>query len=84
MGYNGHMSDVDPNNLTPGESVSQDNGERCGRSAGGYLVLMRRRVSGAGFVVSTEAPARPDVPAETITSNWAAANTAFDRLMHEY
>jgi hypothetical protein len=78
------MSDTDLSNLTPGQSASRDNGERWGRSAGGYVVLLRKRVSGPGFVVSTEAPARPEVPTETITTNWAAANRAFDRLMHEY
>lgn len=45
---------------------------------------LRRRVSEPGFVVTVDAEPRPDVPTELITHEWAAANVAFDRYMHEY
>ncbi|GGI86040.1 hypothetical protein GCM10011581_23900 [Saccharopolyspora subtropica] len=70
--------------LQPGQSEAKDNGERLGCSAGGRLVQLRRRVSEPGFVVTVDAEPRPDVPAELITHDWAAANAAFDRLMRAY
>ncbi len=70
--------------LRPGETHSEDNGERMGRSAGGRIVLMRRRKSAPGFVVTTDAEALPDVPNEVIRAEWAAANTAFARMMRAY
>jgi hypothetical protein len=87
MGYNGHMAE-NPNNelsaLQPGQIETKDNGERFGRSAGGCLVQLRRRVSEPGFVVTVDAEPRPGVPTELISHEWAAANAAFDRFMHEY
>lgn len=77
-------AEMNPNTLTAGESVANDSGERMGRSAGGHLVLLRRRSSEVGFVVTVDAPKRPEVPAETITSEWATANAAFDRMMTAY
>lgn len=70
--------------LRAGECLSQDNGERVGRSAGGRLVLMRRRRTTSGFVVTVDAQPRPEVPAETLSTEWAAANAAFDRMMKAY
>ncbi|GAB3291265.1 hypothetical protein [Parasphingorhabdus pacifica] len=70
--------------LSPGESVSRDNGERMGRSANGAQVLMRRRIGAEGYVVTVDATPRPEVPSETITTEWGPANAAFDRLMKEY
>ncbi len=70
--------------LRPGETQSEDNGERMGRSTGGRIVLMRRRRSSPGFVVTTDAEALPDVPNEVIRAEWAAANAAFARMMRAY
>ncbi|QIZ38882.1 hypothetical protein FDZ84_35770 [Saccharopolyspora sp. ASAGF58] len=87
MGYNGRMaenSNDDLSALKPGQVESKDNGERFGRSAGGCLVQLRRRVSEPGFVVTVDAETRPGVPTELITHEWGAANAAFDRFMHEY
>lgn len=70
--------------LQPGEVQASENGERFGRSVGGHLVQLRRRVSEPGFVVTVDAQPRVDVPAETITKGWTTANNAFERLMREY
>ncbi|MGW3469129.1 hypothetical protein ACWDKQ_11825 [Saccharopolyspora sp. NPDC000995] len=70
--------------LKPGQVESKDNGERFGRSVGGCLVQLRRRVSEPGFVVTVDAEPQPGVPTELITHEWGAANAAFDRFMHEY
>ena len=70
--------------LRAGETQSEDNGERMGRSAGGRIVLMRRRRSAPGFVVTADAEALPDVPNEVIRSDWAAANAAFAKMMRAY
>lgn len=84
VGYNGGMSTTEFESLAPGESISRDNGERLGRSSSGALVLMRRRKSSGGYVVTVDATPRPEVPSEVITADWGPANTAFDRLMKEY
>lgn len=81
--YNGAMSETKTSELVPGQSTHRDNGERMGRSDAGHLVLMRRRISEPGFVVTVDAPARPDLPTVVITAEWAHANTAFDRMMRE-
>ena len=70
--------------LVPGQSVARDNGERIGCSTGGRRVLMRRRTTTPGFVVTVDARADPEVPAETITSHWEVATAAFDRMMKHY
>ena len=70
--------------LRTGETRSEDNGERMGRSAGGRIVLMRRRKSAPGFVVTTDADPLPNVPNEVIRSEWAAANAAFAQMMRAY
>lgn len=77
------MSDTDTSALIPGQSTARDNGERIGRSQAGHLVLMRRRVVEPGFVVTVDSPQRPELPSEVITTGWAHANAAFDRLMRE-
>ncbi|GAA2794596.1 hypothetical protein GCM10010470_31910 [Saccharopolyspora taberi] len=84
MGYNEDMAETDAPSLQPGESRSNDSGERRGCSAGGRLVQLRRRVAEPGFVVVADAEPRPEVPTEVITTEWAVANAAFDRLMKEY
>lgn len=78
------MAEMNPDALRAGESVSNDHGERMGRSAGGHLVMLRRRRSEPGFVVTVDAPEVPEVPAEAITVEWATANAAFDRMMTGY
>lgn len=78
------MAEFSTATLQPGQTESNDQGERIGRSAGGRLVQMRRRVSERGFVVTVDAEPRAEVPAEVLTHEWSAANAAFDRLMHEY
>ncbi|MGP4017072.1 hypothetical protein [Saccharopolyspora sp. 5N708] len=70
--------------LRPGQVESRDNGERFGCSAGGCLVQLRRRIAEPGFVVTVDAEPRPGESRELITHEWAAANAAFDRFMHEY
>ncbi|WP_228046652.1 hypothetical protein [Saccharopolyspora montiporae] len=70
--------------LRPGDVQVGANGERFGRSTGGRLVQLRRRVSEPGFVVTVDAQPRAEVPAEVITTGWTTANTAFERLMREY
>jgi hypothetical protein len=87
LGYNGRMAENSDNELAalqPGQIETKDNGERFGRSAGGCLVQLRRRISEPGFVVTVDTEPRPGVPTELITHDWAAANAAFDRFMHEY
>lgn len=76
--------DMNPDALAAGQSVASDSGERIGRSSGGHVVLLRRRWTQTGFVVTVDAPQRPEVPTETITSEWATANAAFDRMMTAY
>lgn len=78
------MATSELDSLKPGECVSRDNGERMGRSANGALVLMRRRIGSEGYVVTVDAPPRPEVPSESITTEWRSANAAFDRLMKNY
>jgi hypothetical protein len=78
------MADDELASLQPGESIARDNGERFGRSRGGRMVLMRRRLSDEGFVVTVDAPPSVDEPTEVISREWAPANAAFDRLMHAY
>ncbi|WP_233575879.1 hypothetical protein [Saccharopolyspora rhizosphaerae] len=78
------MAEFSAATLQPGQTESNDQGERIGKSAGGRLVQMRRRRAERGFVVTVDAEPRPDVPAEVVTHEWAAANKAFDRLMREY
>lgn len=80
--YNGGMTNV--RTLQPGQVESSENGERFGCSRGGHLVQLRRRKAEQGFVVTVDAAPRPDVPAELLTHEWAAANATFDRLMREY
>ncbi len=70
--------------LSPGQSVGRDNGDRVGRSARGRLVRMTRRREDSRFVVTIDVdPAEEHVP-ETMTSNWRTANAAFDQLMHAH
>lgn len=69
--------------LQPGEVRARADGERYGRSVGGHLVQLRRRVAEPGFVVTADAQPRAGVPAETITRSWTTANGAFERLMRE-
>ncbi|TWF96040.1 hypothetical protein [Saccharopolyspora dendranthemae] len=78
------MAEFSSTTLKPGQIESNDQGERIGRSAGGRLVQLRRRVADRGFVVIVDAEPRSEVPAEVLTLEWSAANAAFDRLMHEY
>ncbi|WP_246536627.1 hypothetical protein [Saccharopolyspora endophytica] len=78
------MAEFTTATLQPGQIESNDQGERIGRSAGGRLVQLRRRRGDRGFVVTVDAEPRSEVPAEVLTLEWAAANSAFDRLMHEY
>lgn len=75
------MTEPTTDSLGAGESTSRENGERYGRSAGGRTVLLRRRRSEPGFVVSVDAPGNQDEPTEMITSEWGPANAAFDRMM---
>jgi hypothetical protein len=82
VGYNRAMTNIAT--LQPGQVESSENGERFGRSQGGHLVQLRRRKSEPGFAVTVDAEPRPEVPAELLTHEWAAANAAFDRLMREY
>lgn len=84
VGCNGGMAEFTTATLQPGQIESNDQGERIGRSAGGRLVQLRRRRGDRGFVVTVDAEPRSEVPAEVLTLEWAAANSAFDRLMHEY
>lgn len=84
MGYNRDMAEFNASDLQPGQIESKDNGERLGRSAGGHLVQLRRRVSTPGFVVTVDAEASAGVPTELLTQEWAAANAEFDRFMHEF
>lgn len=85
MGYNGDMTgDERLASLGAGESVPLAHGERVGRSQGGWPVRLRRRVTAAGFVVTTGAPVAHDATNEVVTSEWATANAAFDRLMKRY
>lgn len=84
LSYNGLMQEPATAVLQPGDVQTSENGERFGRSAGGRLVQLRRRVSEPGFVVTVDARPRADVPAETITKGWTTANNAFERLMREY
>ncbi|CAM02755.1 hypothetical protein A8924_3873 [Saccharopolyspora erythraea NRRL 2338] len=83
MRYNGVMADIDVSSLQPGQSESNESGERMGRSAGGHLVQLRKRVSEPGFVVTADVESRPEAPSEVITHEWASANVAFERLMRE-
>ncbi|MER6992563.1 hypothetical protein ABT337_26630 [Saccharopolyspora hirsuta] len=78
------MAEFNASDLEPGQIESKDNGERLGRSAGGRLVQLRRRISEPGFVVTVDAEASADVPTELLTQEWAAANAAFDRFMREF
>ncbi|MFR9732166.1 hypothetical protein ACL03H_23320 [Saccharopolyspora sp. MS10] len=71
------MADTDTTALVPGQSIARDNGERMGRSPGGHLVQLRRRIAEPGFVVTAD-----DVPDAVLTTDWAHANEVFDRLMH--
>ncbi|MHA6803442.1 hypothetical protein [Salinifilum ghardaiensis] len=70
--------------LAPGESATRDRGQRVGRSAGGRLVQLRRRVSEPGFVVTVDAEPAGGETTELITADWGAANTTFDRFMRRY
>ncbi|MDA3627217.1 hypothetical protein [Saccharopolyspora oryzae] len=78
------MAEFNASDLQPGQIESKDNGERLGRSTGGCLVQLRRRVSAPGFAVTVDAEARPGVPTELLTQEWAAANAAFSRFMREF
>ncbi|SFS77782.1 hypothetical protein [Saccharopolyspora flava] len=78
------MAEFSTATLQPGQTESNDQGERVGRSSGGHLVQMRRRVSDRGFAVTVDAEPRPEVPTEVLTHEWSEANSAFDRLMREY
>ncbi|GAA4616342.1 hypothetical protein GCM10023108_28600 [Saccharopolyspora hordei] len=84
MGYNRGMAEFNAADLQPGEVRTKENGERLGRSAGGHLVQLRRRVSGPGFAVTVDAEPRPGVPTEMLTLEWASANAAFDRFMRTF
>ncbi|KEI43984.1 hypothetical protein GU90_13555 [Saccharopolyspora rectivirgula] len=78
------MSGFDVSELQAGQSVSKETGERIGRSAGGRLVQLRRRVSERGFVVTVDALAEAGAQRELITQDWRTANATFDRFMREY
>lgn len=80
----GTMTNVNTASLQAGESTARDNGERYGRSAGGRMVLLRRRRAEPGFVVTVDAPGTQDEPTEMITSEWGAANAAFGRMMKAF
>jgi len=76
------MTDSGETLLQAGESTSAENGERCGRSRGGRLVLLRRRKADQGFVVTVDAPAdQGGESTEMLTAEWGSANAAFDRMM---
>ncbi|MER7015105.1 hypothetical protein ABT324_27050 [Saccharopolyspora sp. NPDC000359] len=78
------MARFNASDLEPGQVESKDNGERLGRSAGGHLVQLRRRVSEPGFVVTVDAEPSKGAPTELLTHEWAAANAAFDRFMRQH
>lgn len=78
------MDHEDLSFLNPGESVSNELGERTGRSRGGWAVRLRRRTTETGFVVTTDAPLSQDETSEMITTEWATANATFDRLMKDH
>lgn len=84
MSYNGTMPENVVTDLEPGQSATRDRGQRLGRSAGGRLVQLRRRVSVPGFVVTVDAEPAGGETTELITADWSAANTTFDRFMRRY
>lgn len=77
------MADTETSELAAGQSVARDNGERMGRSRAGHLVFLRRRTAEPGFVVAIDAPPGAEGSDGVLTTTWAHANTAFDRLMRE-